>query len=111
MSVLVHANGKIKRLKSVIRGYRQMLKAAPHINYHSLYETWADFDDAEAPDEVVRPIDHSGLRPVDAVSFNAFCYGYERGVRKIRGRYHERYGNEKGTGHVVLTKKGGGGYG
>jgi hypothetical protein len=54
------------------------------INYNSLFETWADFDDAEAPDEVVRHIDHSGLGPVDAVSFNAFCYGYERAVRKIR---------------------------
>jgi hypothetical protein len=76
---------EINRLKSLIREYRRTLKTALYINYNSLYETWADFDDAQAPDEVLRLIDHSGLGPVDAVSFNAFCYGYERAVRKIRG--------------------------
>jgi hypothetical protein len=75
---------EVKRLKTVIREYRQTLKTALRINYNSLYDTWADLDDAQAPDEVLRLIDHSGLGPVDAVSFNAFCYGYERAVRKIR---------------------------
>jgi hypothetical protein len=45
---------------------------------------WADFDDAEAPGEVIGLIETSGLGPVDAVSFNAFCYGYYRAIQKIK---------------------------
>jgi hypothetical protein len=75
---------EIRRLRSVIRGDRETLKNAMNIDYQNLFEAWADFDDAEAPDEVIRLIDHSGLGPVDAVSFNAFCYGYYRAIQKIR---------------------------
>jgi hypothetical protein len=56
----------------------------PHINYEKLFDMWADFDDAEAPDEVIRLIDESGMGPVDGVSFAAFCYGYEQAMRKLK---------------------------
>ncbi|GHV57808.1 hypothetical protein AGMMS49579_24200 [Spirochaetia bacterium] len=57
---------------------------ATHINYQKLFDMWADFDDAEAHDEVMRLISISGMGPVDAVSFAAFCYGYEQAMRKIK---------------------------
>jgi hypothetical protein len=75
---------EIRRLRSVIRGDREALQSALTINCQSLFEAWADFDDAEAPDEVIRLIETSGLGPVDAVSFNAFCYGYYRAIQKIK---------------------------
>jgi hypothetical protein len=75
---------EIRRLRSVIRENREMLRNALNIDYQNLFEAWADFDDAEAPDEVTRLIDTSGMGPVDAVSFNAFCYGYHRAIQKIR---------------------------
>jgi hypothetical protein len=75
---------EIRRLRAVIREYRQTLKTALHSNYDTLYETWADFDDAEAPDEVLRIIETSGLGPIDAVLFTAFCYGFERAIQKIK---------------------------
>jgi hypothetical protein len=75
---------EIRRLRAVIRENRETLKNATAIDYQNLFETWADFDDAEAPDEVIRLIDHSGLGQVDAVSFNAFCYGFYRAIQKIR---------------------------
>jgi hypothetical protein len=59
-------------------------KAALNINYENLFEVWGDFDDAEAPVEVIRLIETSGLGPVDAVSFTAFCYGYERALQKAK---------------------------
>jgi hypothetical protein len=74
---------EIRRLRSVIRENREAVQNAFTIDYQNLFEAWADFDDAEAPGEVLRLIDHSGLGPVDAVSFNAFCYGYYRAVQKI----------------------------
>ncbi|MDR2741248.1 MAG: hypothetical protein LBB98_03735 [Treponema sp.] len=73
---------KIQRLRAVIREKQEAVKTAIQINYQSLYETWADFDDAEAPDESVRLIDASGMGPIDAVSFAAFCYGYEQAMRR-----------------------------
>jgi hypothetical protein len=57
---------------------REEAEAGQNINYENLFEVWADFGDAEAPDEVTRLIETSCLGPVDAVSFAAFCYGYER---------------------------------
>jgi hypothetical protein len=75
---------EIQRLRAVIQEYRQTLETALHINYDSLFETWTDFDDAESPDEVVRLIDASGMGPIDAVSFAAFCYGYEQLCGEIR---------------------------
>jgi hypothetical protein len=76
---------EIRRLRAVIRENREKLNIATAISYQSLYELWTDLDDAEAPDEVSRIIEHSGLGPVDAVSFNAFCYGYCQAMRKIKG--------------------------
>jgi hypothetical protein len=75
---------EIRRLRSVIRENQNALRTAVAVNYQNLYEAWADFDDVEAPDEVIRLIEYSGLGPVDAVSFNAFCYGYVRAMRKIK---------------------------
>jgi hypothetical protein len=75
---------EIRRLRAVIQENREKLKIATAISYQSLYGLWADLDDAEAPDEVNRLIEHSGLGPVDAVSFNAFCYGYYQAMRKIK---------------------------
>jgi hypothetical protein len=60
----------------------------PYINYENLFDIWSDFDDSEASDEVVRLIDNSGMGPIDAVSFAAFCYGYEQAMREKR-RVHE----------------------
>jgi hypothetical protein len=51
---------------------------ARKIDYEKLFEAWADFDDAQASDDVTRIIETNGLGPVDAVSFTAFCYGYEK---------------------------------
>jgi hypothetical protein len=73
---------EIRRLRSVIQ---ETMETAATIDYENLFEIWADFDDADAPGEVNRLIDHSGLGPVDAVSFNAFCYGFYRAMRKIKG--------------------------
>jgi hypothetical protein len=52
------------------------------VNYADLFEIWADFDDAEAPDGVTRLIETRSLGPVDAVSFTAFCHGYEQRARR-----------------------------
>jgi hypothetical protein len=62
---------------------REKAEAVQNVSYENLFEIWADFDDAEAPDEVIQLIETSGLGPVDAVSFAAFCYGYER-AKKAR---------------------------
>jgi hypothetical protein len=72
------------RLRAIIRENRQMLKRAVTIDYGNLFELWADFDDAEAPKEVIRLCESNGLGDIDAISFMAFCYGYEKAVRKIR---------------------------
>ena len=52
------------------------------IDYEELFETWAGFDDAYSVNEVSKLIDEHDLGPVDAVSFAAFCYGYEKGVEE-----------------------------
>ena len=52
------------------------------IDYKGLFESWADFEDAESRDEVMKLIDEHDLGPVDSVSFAAFCYGYEKAVEK-----------------------------
>jgi hypothetical protein len=75
---------EIRRLRAVIRENRETPQNALTINYQSLFEAWADFDDAEAPKEVIRLIETSGMGPVDAISFNAFCYGYYRATQKIK---------------------------
>jgi hypothetical protein len=75
---------EIRRLRSAIRENHEALLNALIIDYQNLYETWADFDDVEASDEVTRLIETSGMGPVDAVSFNAFCYGFYRAMRKIK---------------------------
>ena len=59
-------------------------KEAPPDDYEKLFEMWADFDDAEASDEAARLIEAHDLGPVDAVSFTAFSYGYERALRKAK---------------------------
>jgi hypothetical protein len=74
---------EIKRLRPVIRKNRKLLQNAVIIDYPSLFEARADFDDAESPGGVIRLIETSGMGPVDAVSFNAFCYGYYRAIWKI----------------------------
>jgi hypothetical protein len=75
---------EIRRLRSVIRGNRETLQNALSIDCQNLYEMWADFDDAEAPNEVTWLIETSGMGPVDAVSFSAFCYGFYRAIQKIK---------------------------
>jgi hypothetical protein len=75
---------EIRRLRAAIRENRETLKNATAIDYQDLFEAWADFDDAEAPKEVIRLTETSGLGPMDAVSFNAFCYGYYRAIEKIK---------------------------
>jgi hypothetical protein len=57
---------------------------SPHIDYEKLFEIWADFDDAEAATEAVQVVETNSLGPVDAVSFLAFCYGYEQALNKTK---------------------------
>jgi hypothetical protein len=64
---------EIRRLRAVIRENREALQRALALDCQSLFDSWADFDDAEAPKEVIRLIETSGMGPVDTVSFNAFC--------------------------------------
>ena len=52
------------------------------IDYGELFEIWANFDDTETDNEVLKLLNENGLGPVDAVSFAAFCYGYEKGVEE-----------------------------
>jgi hypothetical protein len=51
------------------------------INYNDLFDIWADFDDAEAGIEVMGLVEEHGLQSMDALSFMAFCYGYETAFR------------------------------
>jgi len=51
------------------------------INYNSLFDIWADFNDEESPKEVMRLCDNLGY--MDAISFMAFCYGYSKAIQKI----------------------------
>jgi hypothetical protein len=49
-----------------------------NIDYENLFELWADFDDSESSEKATAIIEEKGLGPVDAVSFLAFCFGYEK---------------------------------
>jgi hypothetical protein len=69
-------------LKRGIRKNKTALKTAIKFNCQKLFEIWADFDDAESPKEVMRLC--KGLGSIDAISFMAFCYGYERAVQKLK---------------------------
>jgi hypothetical protein len=73
---------EIRRLKSVIR---EKLKIATVISYQTLYELWVGFEDTEAPKEVIRIYESNGLGDIDAISFMAFCYGYEKAIQKNKG--------------------------
>jgi hypothetical protein len=53
-------------------------------NYNSLFEIWADFDDADASVGARKLIEEHGLGPVDSVSLAAFCCGYEKALEKPR---------------------------
>jgi hypothetical protein len=53
------------------------------IDYNSLFEIWADFDDEKSPKEVKRLIEEHELSPMDTASFSGFCYGYYKAVQKI----------------------------
>jgi hypothetical protein len=54
-------------------------------NLEDLFEIWADFDDSQSGKEVKRLIEEHGLGPIDAVSFSAFCFGFNKAVQKISG--------------------------
>jgi hypothetical protein len=54
------------------------------VNYGSLFDTWADFDIAEASAGAAKLVEEHGLGPADSVSFAAFCYGYEKALEKTR---------------------------
>ena len=51
------------------------------INYKNLFELWANFDDKYSVGEVTQMIETKGLGTMDAISFTAFCYGYEQALK------------------------------
>jgi hypothetical protein len=61
-------------------------------SYDTMFEIWADFDDSESPKEVTQLIEEHGLGIMDAFSFSAFCYGYEKAIQKMEGL--SKYENE-----------------
>jgi len=69
-------------LKRSIKEHRTAIKKALKINYQMLFELWADFDDAKTPKKVMQYCDELGS--MDAISFMAFCYGYEKAVQRIK---------------------------
>ena len=66
------------------RDYKIILRGALKISHETLFDIWADFDDYDSPKEVKRFC--SDLGYVDAISFMAFCYGYEKAVQAIKER-------------------------
>jgi hypothetical protein len=58
------------------------LNTAMKINYQTLFDIWADFDDTESRKEVMRFCEDLGN--IDATSFMAFCYGYEKAVQRVK---------------------------
>jgi hypothetical protein len=77
---------EIRRLGTAVREYNAIIEDTRNIDYEKLFETWADFDDAEAADEVNQLIEVKELGEIDALSFIAFCYGYEEAMKTIRGK-------------------------
>jgi hypothetical protein len=73
---------EITLLKRVIRHEKKALRKALKINHQMLFDIWADFDDAESPKKVMRFCEDLGK--IDAISFMAFCYGYEIAVQKVK---------------------------
>jgi len=73
---------EIALIKRGIKEQKTALKIALKINHQSLFDIWADLDDTESPKEVMRFCE--GLGNIDAISFMAFCYGYEKAVQKVK---------------------------
>ena len=73
---------EIALIKRGIKKQKTALKIALKINHQSLFDIWADLDDTESPKEVMRFCE--GLGIMDAISFMAFCYGYEKAVQKVK---------------------------
>jgi hypothetical protein len=79
-----------KETMPLIRGMRKRKTVsgkALEINRKALFNIWADFDDTEAPKEVIRICESYGLGITDAISFTAFCYGYEKAIQKIKEQH------------------------
>jgi hypothetical protein len=69
--------------REMIEEEPQKTENTPQISYETLFDIWADFDDANAPSEMTQLIETYGMGPVDAVSFAAFCYGHKRALKKM----------------------------
>jgi hypothetical protein len=75
---------EIHRLRSVVRDYANSIEAWSHTDANDLFGIWAGFDDATARGGVLQAVEERQLGTVDAVSYLAFCYGYEKAVEKLR---------------------------
>jgi hypothetical protein len=80
--IVVNLKKETALLKRVIIRQKKVLKKALKINHQTLFNIWADFDDTESSKEVMRFCEDLGN--IDAISFMAFCYGYEKAVEKVK---------------------------
>jgi hypothetical protein len=67
-----------------------MAKIKKILSLEDLFEIWADFEDSQSGKEVKRLIEEHGLGPIDAVSFSAFCFGFNKAVQKISGNLNKK---------------------
>ncbi|GHU97942.1 hypothetical protein FACS189483_05220 [Spirochaetia bacterium] len=75
---------EIRRLRRIVRDYAALIKDSLHIDYKELFELWGDFDDSAAANEVNQIIEDYGLGSYDAISFIAFCFGYEKAMENFK---------------------------
>ena len=71
---------EISRLRGIVRRFCDAQNSFEKMNYEKLFGTWADFDDDESPAQVKELIEVNGLDINDAMSFMAYCAGFQRAV-------------------------------
>jgi hypothetical protein len=69
---------EITRLRGIGRGFYQAKANLETMNESLLFEAWADFGDEDSPASVTSVIEDHGLGPMDAISFMAYCAGFQK---------------------------------
>jgi len=69
---------EIARLRGMEREFLKSKGMLEKMTFVKLFDFWADFDDEESQEAVMEVIDEHGLGNIDAVSFMAYCAGFQK---------------------------------
>jgi len=73
-----------RRLRSIVREHSDLIERLKEIDYKNLFELWAEFNGAESAEDASSLVTEKMMGAIDAISFMAFCRGYEQAIEKIR---------------------------